>query len=304
MYDAEAHNVDWKRLARTVRIGIRFLDNVLSVNHFPTDECKEVAQRSRRVGLGVTGLHYLLIKLGIRYGSEKCLEFLERLFATIRDEAYKQSVYLARDKTPFPEFDAEKYLKEDFAKTLPARIRMLIKSHGIRNAVMLTIPPCGTISMLMGVSTGIEPIFSPMYLRRWRHANIWKEQVVVDPLLKEYFDSNKMEEAKKIFVGAYDVKPEEHMRVQATIQRYVDNCLSKTINLPAEATAEDFNKIALEFAQYLKGLTVYRAGSKGNEPLTALPLSDENIDKYLRVDNVVEAVQSGDACSLAGGECG
>ena len=304
MYDGARGDVDWKRLARTVRIGVRFLDNVLSVNHFPTHECKEVGQRSRRIGLGGTRLHYLLIKLGIRYGSEKCLEFLERLFATIRDEAYKQSVYLARDKTPFPEFDSKRYLDEDFAKTLPARIRMLIKAHGIRNAVMLTIPPCGTTSMLMGVSTGIEPIFAPMYLRRWRHSNIWKEQVVVDPLLKEYFDNDILKQNKEIFVGAYDVSPEEHMKVQATIQRYVDNCLSKTVNLPSSATAKDLNRLAFDYAQYLKGLTIYRAGSKGNEPLTAIPLTDENIAKYLTTQEVEEKVESADVCSLAGGECG
>ena len=295
----DGSDVDWKRLARTVRTGVRFLDNVLTVNTFPTEECKMVGERSRRIGLGVTGLHYLLIKLGVRYGGEKCLEFLERLFSTIRDEAYKMSVYLARDKKPFPEFDYKKYLDEEFAKTLPARIRMLIKRHGIRNAVMLTIPPCGTISMLHGVSSGIEPIFSAMYNRRWRSANTWKEQLVVDPLFQQYYDEGKSLEP---FVGAYDISPEDHVKVQATIQKYIDSCISKTINLPDTATPEDFSQAALDYAPYLKGMTVYRAGSKGNEPLQAIPLNEENIRKYMGAP-VETGVQSGDACSLEGGDC-
>ena len=296
----DGSNVDWKRLARTVRTGIRFLDNVLTVNKFPTDTCKRVGERSRRIGLGVTGLHYMLIKLGIKYGSEKCLEFLDRLFATIRDESYKMSIYLARDKKPFPEFDYKKYLNEDFARTLPARIRMLIKRHGIRNAVMLTIPPCGTISMLHGVSSGIEPIFSAMYNRRYRQNNIWKEQLVVDPLFQEYYDEGKSLEP---FVGAYDVSPDDHIKVQATIQKYIDSCISKTINLPHEATPESFSQAALDYAPYLKGLTVYRAGSKGNEPLEAIALNQENISKYMNKEKE-SGMATGEACSLAGGDCG
>ena len=295
----DGSDVDWKRLARTVRTGIRFLDNVLTVNKFPTDTCKQVGERSRRIGLGVTGLHYMLIKLGIKYGSEKCLEFLDRLFSTIRDESYKMSIYLARDKKPFPEFDYKKYLNEEYAKTLPARIRMLIKRHGIRNAVMLTIPPCGTISMLHGVSSGIEPIFAAMYNRRYRHNNIWKSQLVVDPLFEEWFNGKK---SLDNFVGAYDVLPEDHIRVQATIQKYMDSCISKTINLPATSTPEQFSQAALDYAPYLKGLTVYRAGSKGNEPLEAIPLSEENIAIYMKQDKEA-SVQTGEACSLAGGDC-
>jgi ribonucleoside-diphosphate reductase alpha chain len=296
----DGSDVDWKRLARTVRTGIRFLDNVLTINTFPTDECKTVAERSRRVGLGVTGLHYMLIKLGITYGGEKCLEFLERLFATIRDESYKMSIYLARDKSPFPEFDSKKYLNEDFAKTLPARIRMLIKRHGVRNAVMLTIPPCGTISMLHGTSSGIEPIFSAMYQRRWRSNNIWKEQLVVDPLFQEYYDEGKSLEP---FVGAYDVAPDDHIKVQATIQKYIDSCISKTINLPSTSTPEEFSQTALDYAGYLKGLTVYRAGAKEGEPLRAIELTRENIEKHMGEKNEV-GVETGEACSLAGGDCG
>ena len=294
-------DLDWKRLARTVRTGIRFLDNVLTVNKFPTDTCKRVGERSRRIGLGVTGLHYMLIQLGIKYGSEKCLEFLDRLFSTIRDEAYKMSIYLARDKSPFPEFDYKKYLNEDYAKTLPARIRMLIKRHGIRNAVMLTIPPCGTISMLHGISSGIEPIFSAMYNRRYRQANVWKEQLVVDPLFKEWHEQGKPLDN---FVGAYDVAPEDHIKVQATVQKYMDSCISKTINLPATSTPEEFSQAALDYAPYLKGLTVYRAGSKGNEPLEAIPLTQTNVDKYMKGENKTASVQTGEACSLAGGDCG
>lgn len=295
--------VDWRRLAAAVRGGVRLLDNVLTVNHYPITECREVGQKSRRIGLGVMGLHYMLIDLGLKYGSEKCLEFLERLFATIRDESYKTSVYLARDKGPFPAFQYKAFLSEEYAKTLPARIRMMIKEHGIRNAVMLTVPPTGTISMVMGVSSGIEPIFSAMYKRRYREGNTWRETVVLDPLFKKYMEQSKSLEN---FVGAYDVTPEEHMKVQATIQRYIDSAVSKTINLPNSAKAEDFSEQALKYAPYLKGLTIYRAGSKGMEPLEAISLTEENIEKYakpLMQTVVVEEVATAEVCKI-GGECG
>jgi ribonucleoside-diphosphate reductase alpha chain len=229
------------------------------------------------------------------------LEFLDRLFATIRDEAYKMSIYLARDKKPFPEFDYKKYLNEDFARTLPARIRMLIKRYGIRNAVMLTIPPCGTISMLHGVSSGIEPIFAAMYNRRYRHANIWKEQLVVDPLFKEWYTKGKK---LTHFVGTYDISPEDHIRVQATVQKYIDSCISKTINLPSTSEPKDFSQFALDYAPYIKGLTVYRAGAKGEEPLSEIALTEENIAKYMREEDHEEGIETGEACSLAGGACG
>jgi ribonucleoside-diphosphate reductase alpha chain len=294
---------DWRRLAQVVRTGVRFLDNVLTVNHYPIPECSEVGQRSRRIGFGVLGLHYMLIKLGIRYGSEKCLEFLDRLFATIRDEAYKASAYLARDKQPFPAFSAKHFLNEQFAKSLPARIRMYIKQFGIRNAVMLTVPPTGTISMVHGVSSGIEPIFAAMYLRRYRVANTWAEEVVLDPLFKEYLENGK---DLSLFVGAYDVNPEEHMRVQATIQRYIDNAISKTINLPEDSKWEDISNIALQYAPYLKGLTVYRAGSKGMEPLKAIALTPENIEKYAKpVASTAEtSIMSAEVCRVGDNSCG
>ena len=155
---------------------------------------------------------------------------------------------------------------------------MLIKPYGIRNACMLTIPPCGTISMLHGVSSGIEPILSAMYNRRWRSNNIWKEQLVVDPLFQEHYDEGKSLDP---FVGAYDISPEDHIKVQATVQRFIDSCISKTINLPATATPEEFSQAALDYAPYLKGLTVYRDGSHKDAPLQAISLTEENIEKHI-----------------------
>lgn len=180
---------------------------------------------------------------------------------------------------------------------------MYIKQFGIRNAVMLTVPPTGTISMVHGVSSGIEPIFAAMYLRRYRVANTWAEEVVLDPLFKEYLEKGK---DLSLFVGAYDVTPEEHMRVQATIQRYIDNAISKTINLPEEAKWEDISNIALQYAPYLKGLTVYRAGSKGMEPLKAIALTPENIEKYAKpvASSAETSIMSAEVCRVGDNSCG
>ena len=298
-------DVDWNKLAATVKIGIRFLDNILSVNHFPVASCREVGHRSRRIGLGVMGLHYMLIKLGLKYGSERCLGFLARLFATIRNEAYKASSYLARDKGSFPAYDRKKFLSTDFAKTLPITVRMLIKEHGIRNGVSLTIAPTGTTGATLGVSTGVETIFSPMYFRKFKKGNATQKEVVFDPLFRKFLDEGKSVEA---FQGAYDVTPQEHLKVQGTIQKYIDNSISKTINLPEDADSEVLLEIALAFAPYVKGLTVYRAGSKGAEPLEAIPTTEENIKKYIDQDaytvKTAETVNDAVLCSLDGGECG
>ncbi len=296
----DGSDVDWKRLANAVRIGVRFLDNIITINHYPIEECKKVGQNSRRIGLGFLGFHYMLIKLGIRYGSDKCLEFTERLVETIRNEAYLTSVYLARDKGPFPAFDSKKYLETDYSKTLPPRIRHLIKQYGIRNAVMLTVPPTGTIGMLMETSTGIEPIFAWAYKRRYRSSNVWKEQVIVDPLFKEYYEAGK---DLSLFVGAYDIEPEDHMKVQAAVQKYIDSAVSKTINLPADADWQKLSKTALNYMSYLKGLTIYRAGSKGGEPLEAIPLTKENIEKYMNSEPIIEMTEGG-VCAVGDNSCG
>jgi ribonucleoside-diphosphate reductase alpha chain len=288
MYDAKKNDVDWKRLARTIRVGVRFLDNVLTANHYPIPECKTVGERTRRIGLGVTGLHYLLIKLGYVYGDERCLEFLDRLFATFRNEAYKSSIELAQEKGSFPAFDAEKYSQEDFFRELPPRIQRAIKKNGIRNAVMLTVAPCGTNSIILGVSSGIEPIFAPVYKRHYREGNIIKEEYVADALFAEYYTQSKIMDH---FRGAYDVSVESHIAVQATIQKYIDSAISKTTNLPYDFPVEDLSDVILEHAQYVKGFTIYRAGSKGNEPLEPIDISDK--------DKLMKAMQSAGVSTIS-----
>ena len=287
--------VDWRRLARTIRTGTRFLDNILTANHFPIPECDEAGIRSRRVGLGITGLHYFLIKAGYKYGSEECLEFLERLFATIRNEAYKASMYLAREKGSFPAYDWTRLKEEKFFKTLPSRIRSDIKKNGLRNAILLTVAPTGTISMVLGVSTGLEPIFAPVYKRRWRTGTdgVWNETYVVDPLFKQlYLRGRDVSHC----VGAYDVTPEEHIKVQAVVQTYIDSAVSKTCNLPAEFSPSNLYDDLLTYANDMKGFTFYRAGSRGNEPLEAVDISTINLDKMIQEGKMEEQVEGIDTC--------
>jgi len=288
-------NIDWRRIARTVRVGIRFLDNVLSANYFPIKECEEVGMQSRRIGLGVTGLHYFLIKAGFKYGSDACLEFLERLFSTIRNESYKASMYLAREKGSFPKYDFGKLRDEKFMKTIPARIRADIKKNGLRNAVMLTVAPTGTISMVLGVSTGLEPIFSPLYTRRWKTSTpgVYNENVVIDPLFKEmYLRGRDLSHC----VGAYDVTPEEHMKVQSVVQAHIDSAVSKTCNLPSDFKSSSLYEDLLSYAHDLKGVTFYRAGSRGNEPLSILDHRTLNVDKLIQSGEVEELSSSIDTC--------
>jgi len=289
--------IDWKRLARTVRTGVRFLDNILTVNHFPIPECREAGMRTRRIGLGVTGFHYMLIKAGYRYGSESCVEFTERLFDTIRNEAYKASMYLARDKGSYEAYDWHKLKQEKYFKTLPSRIRYDIRRYGLRNGVILTVAPTGTISMVLGVSTGIEPIFAPIYRRRWRTGTdgVWNETVVVDPLFKDAFLRGK---DLSHIVGAYDVSPEEHIKMQAVIQSRIDSAVSKTCNLSKNfEVTEDVKETLLEYAREMKGFTFYKAGSRGNEPLEIINQHDVDLDKIIHEEKVEFVTESRDDCA-------
>jgi len=164
-YNEKKNDVDWSRLAKTIHVAVRFLDNVLTVNHYPIPETNDSATKSRRIGLGIMGLHYLLIKLGMKYGKKKSLEFIERFFATIRNESYDASIELAKEKGPFSEFDRDEFLRQPFVKRLPTRLIRKIKKYGIRGASLNTIPPTGCLIPSTTIQTdsgtlSLEQIFS------------------------------------------------------------------------------------------------------------------------------------------------
>lgn len=253
---------DWQQLRSSVRVAIRFLDNVLSINKYPLPELEANCQAVRRLGLGVMGLHNMLLKLGMKYSSPEARKFIDKLFFHIKVEAYQASIDLAREKGPFPAYD-ERMLDSGFMETMPLQIRNGVKQFGIRNCALLTIAPTGTTSLVQEVSSGIEPLYAPVHIR-----NFWspqpdgtkvnQRQLVVDPAFIQYGD---------LCEGAMDISPAAHFEVQRIVQNHIDNAVSKTINLPQDITPEELSDLWLDYLPYCKGTTIYRSGSRGQEPL-------------------------------------
>ena len=268
---------DWDLLGDTVTMGVRFLDNVLDVNTYPLPEIEKNCHEVRRIGLGVLGMAHALVKIGVRYDRAEGRRKVDQLFNFIKKRSYETSTYLAAEKGAFPVFDADKFLESGFCKTLTKGLRAKVREHGIRNCAILTIAPTGTTSMVAATSSGIEPIFAPGYKRRFYAADpgsndrILKEQIVVDPLFQSLYESGADLSA---FVSSHEVDVESHLKMQAICQKHIDNAVSKTINLPNDYPVEDFKDLLLEYAPKLKGTTVYRSGSRGNEPLTPLTVEE------------------------------
>ena len=165
----------------------RLLDNVLDVNQYPIKEIEINCQKVRRIGLGIMGLGHALVKMGYKYGSEEGNAQVDKIMKFIKERAYEASTFLAVERGPFEAY-TEDFLNSGFVKTLPRRIKQNIREHGVRNCALLTIAPTGTTSMVMGTSSGIEPIFAPGYIRRYYDSDnksndrILKEEIVIDPL--------------------------------------------------------------------------------------------------------------------------
>src|SRR5579875_360966 len=251
--------MDYERLAEVSKVAMRFLDNVVDANEYFIEENREAQMGTRRTGLGTMGLADALIKMQIAYGSEESLPVIERIYSTIRDAAYEASADIAAEKGPFPNFERDKYMQGKFIKRLPRHIQEKIKKQGIRNAVLLTQAPTGTTSLLAGVSSGIEPVYDFAMIRRDRTG----EHILYHPLLQQWRDEHPNEPTPGYFVAANDLTPEEQVRVQATIQRYTDSSISKTVNAPNSHTVEDVQKLyRLAYELGCKGITYMRDGSR------------------------------------------
>lgn len=273
--------VDWSTLGNTIRISVRFLDNVLTVNHYPLIEMKNKSHSLRRIGLGTTGLADMLAMMGLKYGSKEGNQFTDKLFRFISKAAYESSVMLAVEKGPFPLCNPTKHVESGFMKRMPEKIRSLVLEHGIRNCALLTQAPTGTVSILSGnCSSGIEPMFAPAYERRYWDNDVRRTELVFHPLFEQFMAENKSVDH---FVASHDLSVEDHMEVQKVVQRHIDNAVSKTINIPEDYPMEDVEKLWLSYLPYLKGTTFYRENTRGyvkedgsieEPPLKAISLAE------------------------------
>lgn len=255
----ETGEMDYENLVKHTKVAIRMLDNVVDATHYFFEENAKQQLGIRRTGLGTMGLGDALIKMQVRYGSPESIPVIEKIYTTIRDAAYESSIELAREKGPFPLFDKEQYLKGVFIRRLPQVLQEGIAQWGIRNAVVLTQAPTGTTSLFAGVSSGIEPVYDFAMIRRDRTG----EHILYHPLYKTFKDAHPDERTPDYFVAANDLTPEDHVRVQATIQYYTDSSISKTVNAPHSHTVEDVKKLyTLAYDLGLKGVTYMRDGSR------------------------------------------
>lgn len=273
------YEVDWEELRKTVRLGVRFLDNMIEVNSYPIQEIKEtVKEGNRRIGLGVMGFAHLLYKLEVPYNSQAAVKIAKKLAKFIYTEAAEMSAELAEERGSFPNWDLSIY---------PA------KGQPMRNCAVCMIAPTGTTSILADTSSGIEPVFSLVTIRRTfyeddRSNHSTKELVMVDPVfekvVKKGRKKNQVREVleqvaigdrsgltaqeKKIFVTTHEIEPKWHIKIQAAWQAHFDNSISKTINFPNQATVEEVEEAYLQaWKERCKGITIYRDGSKGDQVL-------------------------------------
>jgi len=272
--------VKWGRLKELAHLAVHFLDNIIDANSFPLPQIKAMTKGNRKIGLGIMGWAEALIKMGVPYDSEKALKIGGKVMKFITEEGRRKSVELAEKRGAFPNFEGSLWEETGYKK--------------VRNATITTIAPTGTISITAGATSGIEPLFAVSYVRNIMEGTRLLE---VNPLFEAVarergFYSRELmmeiakkgsvkeiagvpEDVKRLFVTALDIAPKWHVRMQAAFQRFTDNAVSKTVNLPADASLEDVrNAFMLAYRLKCKGITVYRYGSKREQVLNITPVEE------------------------------
>ncbi len=281
-FEADAR-LDEAALDELVQVAVRMMDNVVDISRFPLEAQRREAQAKRRIGLGVTGLADALIMCGLRYGSPEAVMVTERWMAVLRRAAYRASIDLAKEKGPFPLFDADPFLAGESVAELDDDLKADIAQFGIRNALVTSIAPTGTISLFADdVSSGLEPVFSFTYDRTVLMPDGSKQTEEVSDFAYRLFRRIKGEDAPltEAFVDAQSLQPRDHVVMQAAVQKYVDSSISKTINVPEDIPFDAFKSVYLDaYAMGCKGCTTYRPNpvtgsvlaTKREEPEPAAP---------------------------------
>ncbi|MEM1586959.1 MAG: vitamin B12-dependent ribonucleotide reductase [Candidatus Bathyarchaeia archaeon] len=267
-----AGEVDWEKLGRAVRLAVHFLDNVIDANKYPIPQIEAATKANRKIGLGVMGWAEMLIKLGISYDSEEAIAMAEKVMSFISKEARMKSVELGEMRGSFPNFPGSLWEKMGY--------------KAMRNATVTSIAPTGTISIIAGTSSGIEPLFAVAFVRNVMGTQLFEVNPLFEQIAKERGSysvdliskisrtgsvqqlSEVPQDVKRLFKTALEIAPEWHVRMQAAFQKYVDNAVAKTVNLPPDATVDDVRRIfILAWKLKCKGITVYRYGSKPGQVL-------------------------------------
>jgi ribonucleoside-diphosphate reductase alpha chain len=290
--------VDFEKLKQTVKTGVRMQDNVIDATPYFLDENKKQALGERRVGLGVMGLHDLLIYCETEYGSDKGNELVDKIFEAIATTAYRESIELAKEKGSFPFLIGETeeetvnlreaFINTGYMKKMPEDIRQDILKYGIRNSHLLTVAPTGSTGTMVGVSTGLEPYFSFSYYRSGR---LGKFIEVKADIVQEFLDANPDVDSNNLpkwFVTAMELSPEAHADTQCVIQRWVDSSISKTVNAPKGYTVDQVEGVYRRlYRGGAKGGTVYVDGSRDSQVLT-LKAEENNFEQTELFEEQVE----------------
>ena len=264
----ENQNFMVEEFKETVEIGTRFLDNVVDYNldRHALEDQKKNAMNDRRVGLGILGLGDMLVRMGIQYDSEDAIQTIDQIMTIFRDTAYETSINLAKEKGQFPNFDWKGYNKSKFVKALPKSIKEKIKKDGIRNCTLTTVAPTGSGAIVARVTSGVEPIFATSYKRMVKkndggYGKEFEQYTVYHPIIKELFGTD--ENLPEYVTTAHKIDPFFRVKMQGTVQKYIDSSISSTVNLqediPVETVADIYMKA---YENGLKGITVYREGSR------------------------------------------